>query len=133
MKNILVIDTKAREVITVIYRLHNHNVIACSDGDTGFRICRRWKPDLIVCGDMVDMHRNAFAEKIIGESKQRPFLVSFTRIWNEDVFQSAYAQAIEWGFDICVQSPVNLHTLLLWARLAELRGNNVPFFPRAIR
>lgn len=133
MKNILVIDTIAREVITVIYRIHNQNVIACSTGDTGLRVCRRWKPELIICGEMTDMRRNDFAEQIISIAKQRPFLVSFVRTWSDKAFDSCRAQAIEWGFDVCVQSPVSLPTLLLWARVAELRGNSVPFFPRYIR
>jgi CheY-like chemotaxis protein len=133
MKNILVIDTISREAMTLIYRLHNHTVIATGSGETAIFVCRRWKPDLIICGDMSDMTRTAFVSHLLEKATHRPLLVSIIRQWDDYVFQSCMAQALECGFDVAVRSPVNLPTLLLWARLAELRENTRDFFPRTVK
>ncbi len=132
MKNVLIVDTNSREALTLIYRLHNHATITTSSGETAWRACSRWKPELIVVGDMNDMTRTEFALMLLVEAKQRPLLVSIIREWDPKALRTCRVRALECGYDIAVASPVSIPTMLKWAEVAELRNVNREFFPRTI-
>ena len=132
MKNILIVDTKSSEAMTLIYRLHDHSTITTSSGETAWRVCNRWKPDLIVVGDMNDMTRTMFAMMYMENASARPLMVAIVREYEPKVYRACRATAIECGYDIVVQSPVRLPTMLRWAEVAELRAITREFFPRTI-
>lgn len=123
MKNVLLLSNDARiiECLSLALYFMKHTTRYAARGDTGISILNEWSPELIIVGELEDMHAAEIAHVVATQAIKRPFMVAIHRTFGHPEIDRKYQiRCAEHGFDVTHRLPVSLFELKFWCDRAYL-------------